>query len=198
MKKFLCFIFIFIFIVTAAGCAAGQGDLTGTGTETEEALDGVTPVVGSGSVSYNGSEIYAEKKIEINGVKSNASFFVNAPAGGTINSARDFAADIGGDLINCAATSTPGVSFSNARVEFFVGGVNDGDDIAVYQLQGRDWVKLNVSGIKKDHVIVNLTQHGVLAFIRLASLAVGSSSLNFPIIYNGCQLSVEGAAEIDG
>ncbi|WP_022764214.1 cell division protein ZapB [Butyrivibrio sp. XPD2006] len=125
----------------------------------------------SNSAYYNGSVIYPVRKIEINGVKSNATFMVAQPDGGTVTSAKNLAASVGGNLINTVTTSSPGVNFATARVNFFVGGVTDNDNIAVYQLQNGKWVQLTVSEIRKDHVIVNMTRHGVLAFIRVPALA---------------------------
>ena len=125
----------------------------------------------SNSAYYNGSIIYPVRKIEINGVKSNATFMVAQPDGGTMTSANNLAASLGGNLINAVVTSSPGVNFATARVNFFVGGVTDNDTIAVYQLQNGKWVQLSVSEIRKDHVIVNMTRHGVIVFIRVPALA---------------------------
>jgi len=125
----------------------------------------------SNSAYYNGSIIYPVRKIEINGVKSNATFMVAQPDGGTMTSANNLAASLGGNLINAVVTSSPGVNFATARVNFFVGGVTDNDTIAVYQLQNGKWVQLSVSEIRRDHVIVNMTRHGVIVFIRVPALA---------------------------
>ena len=125
----------------------------------------------SNSAYYNGSIIYPVRKIEINGVKSNATFMVAQPDGGTVTAAKNLAASVGGNLINTVTTSSPGVNFATARVNFFVSGVTDNDTIAVYQLQNGKWVQLTVSEIRKDHVIVNMTRHGVLAFVRVSALA---------------------------
>ncbi len=122
-------------------------------------------------VNYNGSLCYPVKKIEINGAKSNATFMVAAPDGGTVSSAKELAASLGGSLINTVTTSSPGVNFATAKVNFFVDGVVDNDNIAVYQLQNGKWVQLSVSEIRKEHVFVNMTRHGVLAFIRVPALA---------------------------
>lgn len=123
------------------------------------------------TVVYNGCGVYACRKIEINGCKSNATFMVNGVASGTSTSAKDLAKKVGGSLLNCCETSAPGVVFSTAKVNFFVGGVTDGDNIAVYQLQNGKWVQLSVSEIRKDHVVVNMTRHGAIAFIRVPALA---------------------------
>ncbi|MCR5403287.1 MAG: hypothetical protein K6E91_05620 [Butyrivibrio sp.] len=122
-------------------------------------------------VVYNGCCVYACKKIVINGCKSNATFMVNGVSGGTASSASDLAKKVGGSLVCCCETSAPGVVFSTAKVNFFVNGVLDGDNVAVYQLQNGKWVQLSVSEIRKDHVVVNMSKHGPLAFIRVPALA---------------------------
>ncbi len=148
------------------GGGSGGGGGSSSGASTAIVMDS-----GSNCVSYNGCRCYPVKKIELNGVKSNATFMVASPDGGTMSSAKELAAGVGGNLLNAVATSAPGVNFATARVNFFVEGVTDNDCIAVYQLQNGKWVQLTVSEIRKDHVIVNMTQHGVLAFIRVPALA---------------------------
>ncbi len=147
---------------SGGGSSGGSGGGSGKGSSSGGS---------SNSAYYNGSVIYPVRKIEINGVKSNATFMVAQPDGGTVTSAKNLAASVGGNLINTVTTSSPGVNFATARVNFFVGGVTDNDNIAVYQLQNGKWVQLTVSEIRKDHVIVNMTRHGVLAFIRVPALA---------------------------
>ena len=144
------------------GSSGGSSGGSGRGSGSQRA---------SNSAYYNGSIIYPVRKIEINGVKSNATFMVAQPDGGTMTSANNLAASLGGNLINAVVTSSPGVNFATARVNFFVGGVTDNDTIAVYQLQNGKWVQLSVSEIRKDHVIVNITRHGVIVFIRVPALA---------------------------
>ena len=145
-----------------SGSGGGSSGGSGRGSSSQGA---------SNYAYYNGSIIYPVRKIEINGVKSNATFMVAQPDGGTMTSANNLAASLGGNLINAVVTSSPGVNFATARVNFFVGGVTDNDTIAVYQLQNGKWVQLSVSEIRKDHVIVNMTRHGVIAFIRVPALA---------------------------
>ena len=88
-----------------------------------------------------------------------------------MTSATSLAAQVGGSLVNCINTSSPGVSFANAKVNFFVSGVQAGDNIAVYQSQNGKWVQIPVLEIRQDHVVVNLTRHGTLAFVRVPALA---------------------------
>ena len=122
-------------------------------------------------VSYGSNIVYQGGKIEINGGRSNVTFTITAPNGGAMTSATSLAAQVGGSLVNCINTSSPGVNFANAKVNFFVSGVEAGDNIAVYQSQNGTWVQLPVAEIRKDHVVVNLTRHGTIAFVRVPVLA---------------------------
>ena len=105
--------------------------------------------------------------VQINGGKSNVTFTLAAPTSGVLSSAAKYADSVGGTLLHCVTTSSPGVSFKTATANFTVTGVAANDPIAVYQLQGKDWVQVLVSSITNNHVTVNLTQHGPLAFVRI-------------------------------
>ena len=125
----------------------------------------------SNYVNFGGTMTYQGGKIEINGGKSNATFTITAPSSGVISSAANYAGKVGGTLLSCIATSSPGVAFKTAKVNFYVAGVQNGDTIAVYQKQGNSWVQLPVTEVRQDHVVVNMTRHGELAFVRVAAVA---------------------------
>ncbi len=122
-------------------------------------------------VNYGGTVVYQGGKIEINGGRSNVTFTIKVPADGVRSSANTLAGKVGGTLLACVNTSSPGVAFSTAKVNFFVSGAEIGDNIAAYQNQNGTWVQLPVVEIRKDHVIVNLTRHGDIAFVRVPVLA---------------------------
>ncbi len=122
-------------------------------------------------VDYGGNIVYQAGKIELNGGRSNVTFTIKAPGGGTYKSALSLANNVGGVLLNCINTSTPGIGFKSAKVNYFCSGVTDADNIAVYQNQDGKWVQLPVVEIRKDHVIVLISRHGDLAFIRVPALA---------------------------
>ena len=109
--------------------------------------------------------------MEINGGRSNVTFKIAGANGGQVTQANSLAGSLGGSLIACITTSSPGASFSSAKVNFYLAGVQAGDNIAVYQIQGNNWVQLPTAEIRKDHVVVNMTRHGTLAFIRVPVLA---------------------------
>ena len=123
------------------------------------------------AVAYGGNTVAQGGHVEINGGKSNVTFVLSPANGGVISSANGLAAGLGGTLINCFVTSSPGVAFSNAKCNFYCSGVNVGDNIAVYQQQKSGWVQLVVAEIRKDHVVVNMSGHGPIAFIRVPALA---------------------------
>ena len=72
-----------------------------------------------------------------------------------------------GSILNCITTSTPGVAFSNAKVNFVVSGVKSTDSIAVYQYQNGSWVQLTVTEVRDGHVVVNMTQNGDILFVKV-------------------------------
>ena len=112
--------------------------------------------------------------VQINGGKSNVTFTLAAPTSGVLSSANKYANSVGGTLLHCVTTSSPGGSFKTAQVNFTVTGVFANDTIAVYQLQGKNWVQVLVSSVTDNHVTVNLTQHGPLAFVRVAAVATAT------------------------
>ncbi|MDC7294841.1 MULTISPECIES: hypothetical protein [unclassified Butyrivibrio] len=123
------------------------------------------------AVNYGGNVIAQGGHVEINGGRSNVTFKIAGANPGLLTQANSLAASLGGSLINCVTTSSPGASFSNAKVNFYCSGVQAGDNIAVYQIQGKNWVQLPTAEIRKDHVVVNMTKHGTIAFIRVPVLA---------------------------
>ncbi|MBE5825785.1 MAG: hypothetical protein E7307_04020 [Butyrivibrio sp.] len=123
------------------------------------------------AVAYYGNTVAQGGHVEINGNKSNVTFVLTVPNSGIISSANQLAGSLGGVLINCVQTSSPGVAFSSAKCNFYCSGVNVGDNIAVYQQQKKGWVQLSVAEIRKDHVVVNMSGHGPVAFIRVPALA---------------------------
>lgn len=112
--------------------------------------------------------------VQLNGGKSNVTFTLAAPSSGVLSSANKYANSAGGTLLHCVTTSSPGVSFKTAVVNFTITGVFANDNIAVYQLQGKNWVQVLVTSVTDNHVTVSLTQHGPLAFVRLPNVATVS------------------------
>lgn len=106
--------------------------------------------------------------VVINGAPSNVIFFLTKPAKAAVESAKGQAAAIGGKVLNVVGTTSQVVGkFSTAQVNFYAKGVKAGQLIKVYQLVNGEWVELTVTEIREDHVVVNMTSHGVLAFIEV-------------------------------
>lgn len=126
-------------------------------------------------IGYGSTIVGQGGHVEINGGKSNVTFVLTPATGGQLTAATGFSAGLGGELLNVVNTSSPGASFKTAKVNFYVSGVSAGDNIAVYQLQGSKWVQLPVVETRKDHVIVNMTRHGTVAFIRVPVLAYATN-----------------------
>ena len=58
-------------------------------------------------------------------------------------------------------------NFQTATVNFYLKGIAAGQNIKVYQLIDGVWVELTVSEIREDHMVVNMTSLGTLAFIEV-------------------------------
>ncbi len=144
--------------------SGGGGNSGGSSTPTPPSNPG-------NYVNYGGTVVYQGGKIEINGGRSNVTFTIKVPADGVRSSANTLAGKVGGTLLACVNTSSPGVAFSTAKVNFYVSGAEVGDNIAAYQNQNGTWVQLPVVEIRKDHVVVNMTRHGDIAFVRVPVLA---------------------------
>ena len=150
---------------------ASQSKSGGGGGSSSPSTPSAPPTNTGNSVSYGGTVAYQGGKVEINGGKSNVTFTIKAPSSGVMSSANSLATRLGGSLLTCINTSSPGVAFSNAKVNFFVSGVTNADNVAVYQNQNGTWVQLVVAEVRQDHVVVNLSRHGDIAFVRVPVLA---------------------------
>ncbi|MCM1135403.1 MAG: hypothetical protein NC400_07480 [Clostridium sp.] len=104
----------------------------------------------------------------INGAPSNVTFFLTKPSAAVVASAKNQAAALGGKVLNVVGTTSQIVGkFSTAQVNFYAKGVKAGQLIKVYQLVNGQWAELTVAEIREDHVVVNMTSHGMLAFIEV-------------------------------
>ncbi len=150
---------------------AGQLQAKSSGGGSSSSSPSTPPSSNGNSVNYGGTVTYQGGKIEINGGKSNVTFTIKTPSSTVLQSARSLANQLSGTLLSCINTSSPGASFKTAKVNFFVTGVTANDNIAVYQNQGGTWVQLPVEETRQDHVVVNITKHGDIAFVRVPVMA---------------------------
>ncbi len=112
----------------------------------------------------------------INGAPSNVIFFLAKPSTATISQAKTQAQAVGGKILNVVTTRSSVVGkFKTAQVNFYAKGVKAGQNIKVYQLINGQWIALEVVEIREDHVVINMTQHGILAFIEVPEVVVGGT-----------------------
>lgn len=107
----------------------------------------------------------------INGIPSNQTFSVLKPAKENVNLAKNHAAALGGTILNVAQIKASVAGFNTATVNFYLKGIKAGQNIKVYQLVDGQWVELTVSEIREDHVVVDMTSLGTLAFIEVPVIA---------------------------
>ena len=142
--------------------AAAQGKSVG-----EYVNNAVVEVAGLSEVTPLGQGGH----VIINGAPSNVTFFLTKPSAAAVSSAKSQAAALGGKVLNVVGTTSQVVSkFGTAQVNFYAKGVKAGQLIKVYQLVNGEWVELTVTEIREDHVVVNMTSHGVLAFIEVPAV----------------------------
>ncbi len=120
------------------------------------AMDEVVPVAQGGEVTLDGN-------------KSNVTFCLQKPELARVYSAKDFAPTIGGKLLNVVKIDTH-VGFGTANVNFYVPGVTAGQNVKVYQYTDAGWVALNVTEVREDHVVADMTSCGVFAFIEVPAV----------------------------
>ncbi|MCM1122222.1 MAG: hypothetical protein NC416_06545 [Eubacterium sp.] len=142
--------------VVAAAEAEGKtvGEYMNNAVVSVPGLENVTPLGQGGHVI-------------INGAPSNQVFSVLKPTAASVASAKAFAASLGGRVMNVAQIKASVTGFNTATVNFYMKGVKAGQTIKVYQLVNGQWVELTVAEIREDHVVVDMTSLGTLAFIAL-------------------------------
>lgn len=141
--------------VSAAAAQEGKtvGEYMNNAVSQVPGLENTTPLAQGGHVI-------------INGAPSNQTFAVLKPVLAVVNSAKAQAASLGGRVLNVANIKAS-VSFNTATVNFYTKGIKAGQNIKVYQYVNGAWVEVEVVEIREDHVVVNMTSLGALAFIEL-------------------------------
>lgn len=107
----------------------------------------------------------------INGVPSNQTFSVLKPTRKEVDSAKTHAASLNGKVLNVAQIKASVSSFKTATVNFYLKGIKAGQNIKVYQLVDGEWIELTVTEIRDDHLVVDMTSLGTLAFIEVPAVA---------------------------
>ena len=107
----------------------------------------------------------------INGVPSNQPFSVLKPVRQDVDSAKAHAASLSGKVLNVAQVKASVTGFDTAQVNFYLKGLKSGQNVKVYQLVDGVWVALSVAEVRDDHVVVDMTSLGTLAFVELPAAA---------------------------
>lgn len=102
----------------------------------------------------------------INGAPSNQVFSVLKPTLANVRAAKTFAAALGGKVLNVVQVKAAVQGFETARVNFYMKGVTAGQNIKVFQIINGQLLELEVVEIRADHVVVDMTALGTLAFIE--------------------------------
>ena len=74
---------------------------------------------------------------------------------------------LGGTLLNVVKVSFPGVNYHTATINFYLKGLANGAKVVVKQLVNGVWVDVEVVEVREDHVVLNLTSAGAVAFVQL-------------------------------
>lgn len=120
------------------------------------AMDKVVPVAQGGGVIVDGNA-------------TDLTFSVLKPELSRVYSAKDFAATLNGSVLNVVKVGVPtNFSFNVANVNFYTPGIVDGQNVKVYQYNDNDtWTECNVTEVREDHVVVDVTSAGIIAFIEV-------------------------------
>lgn len=142
--------------IAEAAAAEGKtiGEYMNNAVATVPGLDSVVPVGQGGHVL-------------INGAPSNQVFSVLKPALANVYSAKAFAMALGGRVLNVVRINASVSGFQTARVNFYAKGVRAGQNIKVFQKFGGQWLEINLVEVREDHVVVDMTALGTLAFIEM-------------------------------
>lgn len=142
--------------IAEAAAAEGKtiGEYMNNAVVTVPGLDYVVPVGQGGHVI-------------INGAASNQVFAVLKPTLTSVHSAKTFAASLGGKVLTVVRINASVKGFRTARVNFYMNGVTAGQNIKVFQFSNGQWLEVDVAEIREDHVVVDMTSLGTLAFIEM-------------------------------
>ena len=88
----------------------------------------------------------------LNGAPSNQVFSVLKPTMASVNSAKTFAAALGGRVLTVARVKASVNGFQTARVNFYMKGVTTGQNIKVFQIVNGQWLEVGVAAVSYTHL----------------------------------------------
>ena len=105
----------------------------------------------------------------VDGVQTDLTFSVLKADADHSGVAQKFAETLGGKVLNVVTVKNPvTLSFNVANVNFYTPGITAGQNVKVYKYNKGEWVEFNVTEVREDHVVVDMTSGGVIAFIEVA------------------------------
>ena len=122
-------------------------------------VNGVPGLANATPVAQGGNVI-------INGEPSNQTFSVYKPLMAHVDAAKAQAASLGGRVMNVVDIDAS-VYFDVATVNFYMPGVTGAENIQVYHFANGTWTPVNVAEVRTDHVVVDMTGLGIIAFIEV-------------------------------
>ncbi len=107
-------------------------------------------------------------KIIINGVATNLTATLSKVNKSEAESAKSQAAALEGTLLNVIDISFPGANYKVATINFYLKGLNANTKVVVRQYVNGAWIDVEVVEIREDHVVLNLTNSGAVAFVAVS------------------------------
>lgn len=145
--------------VSLVTARAAQGEGKSIGEYNNNAVTGTPGLTNVIPVAQGGGVI-------IDGTTTNQSFTVSKAVLAQVDSAKAQASALSGTVLN-VVNIKGSVSFNTATVNFYMPGITGTENIQVLQLAGGQWTPVTVTEVRADHVIVDMTSYGVLAFIQV-------------------------------
>ena len=106
-------------------------------------------------------------KIMINGVATNLTATLAKADKSGVEGAKVQAAALEGTLLNVVKIGFPGANYNVATINFYLKGLDAGTKVVVKQYVNGAWIDVEVIEIRADHVVLNLTAPGVVAFVAV-------------------------------
>lgn len=177
MKKFIALVMAGTMLFTTPVMAAGSPTASSVSAAVAEAAAAEGKTVGeylNNAVTAvpgldNAVPIGQGGHVIINGAPSNQVFSVLKPTRENVSSAKLFAAGLNSKVLNVVRVSASINGFQTAQVNFYMKGVTAGQNIKVFQIVNGRWLEVDVIEIREDHVVVEMTSLGTLAFIEMPS-----------------------------
>lgn len=106
-------------------------------------------------------------KIIINGVATNLTATLAKVSKSVASDAVSQAAALGGSLLNVVSVNIPRANYNVATINFYVKGLAGGTNVVAKQYVNGVWVDVEIVEVRADHVVLNLTSSGAVAFVAV-------------------------------